>query len=272
MHPEDKKSKNNLKALAIGFLLILLTIALFFLKNYLFGKKDKTPNVANNLAQDITKYKSISGANLLKKIASRKPIAILDIRDSNGFEMEHIADSINIPPGTSEDNLPTPEDKEYFIVDYLGLTQNEIQIMETLLGKGFNVSYLEGGFIGWKNQLNPTVSFGDPSSFTDQAKITYMKNDELEKASKEENLYIIDLRSEKEFNDGHISGTVNINLADLEKRRNEIPIDRKIILYDNNGFEAFQGAVRLFDLGILNVYMLSDGIQAWKQKGFELVK
>jgi len=58
----------------------------------------------------------------------------------------------------------------------------------------------------------------------------------------------------------------------LESERNKIPVGKKIILYDKDGLWAFQGAVRLFDMGFFNVFCLSDGLDSWQQKKYPLAK
>jgi rhodanese-related sulfurtransferase len=58
----------------------------------------------------------------------------------------------------------------------------------------------------------------------------------------------------------------------LEKRKKDIPIGKKIVLYDNDGLGAFKAGVRLFDMGFFNTFTLSDGLDAWKKKNYELVK
>jgi rhodanese-related sulfurtransferase len=136
-----------------------------------------------------------------------------------------------------------------------------------------NVFYLSGGFTEWKDENNGTASAGDPSSFSDQAKVNFIKGDDLKKAiDNNEDLLIIDLRKEAAFSGGHIKNAINIYLGDLEKRRSEIPLGKKVVLVDNDGLWAFQGAVRLFDAGVFNVFALSEGLDAWKQKGYEVVK
>jgi hydroxyacylglutathione hydrolase len=136
-----------------------------------------------------------------------------------------------------------------------------------------NFSYLKGGFSGWKSGYNATVSEGDPNSFLDQAKVKYISSDELNKImGTEKNIYLIDLRSNSQFTDGHIKGSANIPLNNLENEENKIPLGKKIVLYDTDGLGAFKGAVRLSDLGFFNVLNLSDGFEVWKKKGFEITK
>lgn len=271
----SKQSRRNYNAAIIGFFLIIFVAAAFFLRSYFLSGKNQNQLESSSAEQNqnIQKYKSITAGDLLKKINSNEKITIIDIRDSESFEYEHILDSINISVSDLEAALPAfKKNEEYFIVDDLGLTPKEIQVMQIFVDNRFERSaYLEGGFFDWKNQLSPTVSFGDSYSFIDQSKVINITSDELKKAlAAETDLYILDLRAKNEFDKAHIKNAVNIDLGDLESRRHEIPFGKKIILCDNDGLLAFQGAVRLFDMGIFNVYALSDGLNAWKEKGFEL--
>ena len=88
--------------------------------------------------------------------------------------------------------------------------------------------------------------------------------------TKETNLVFIDLRNEKDFQIRHLTGARNIFLESLEEKNKEIPLGKKIILYDKDSFGSFKGAVRLFDLGIFNVSALSDGFETLKEKGFSI--
>lgn len=241
-----------------------------------FSKKNNALQSGNSdePVKNEEKYATVLPDELFKKI-KQKSLTIVDIRDAENFASEHIADSINIPPELFSEKLNLLDNsREYVIVDDFGSSPQELQVLDFLSGQDFkNIGYLGGGLSAWKGKFYSTVTPGDPTSFSDQAKVSYLKSEELKKILAEETgLFIVDLRSEKNYKEGHIDGAINIFLDDLEQKRREIPYGKKIILYDNDGLWAFQGAVRLFDMGTLNVFALSDGINAWKQKGFALVK
>lgn len=279
MLENGQQSKNNLTAIAVGFFLIILVTGLFFLKSSLINKKNKS-DLSKELIQqeedDLKKYTSISATDLLAKINSSENFEILDIRDADSFLLSHIVDSKNITSDTLEQDIAFfDKEKQYYIVDDLGLTPNQKQLTDILFEQGFEkVSYLEGGIYSWKAELNPMVEFGNPNSFSDQSKVNYITSDNLKNLIADEGstLHIIDLESPQNYAKGHLKSAINIPLESLEARRKEIPNYKRIILYDNTGILAFQGAVRLFDMGILNVFALSDGLNTWKEKGFEVVK
>jgi len=273
------QSKNNLLPITIGFFLIVLMTVLFFLKSSWLNKKKE---IASNQEQvqekkdDLKKYTGISSAELLRKIISGENYEILDIRNAENFSKKHIVDSKNISLENMKEKVVSFEkNKTYCIVDELGLTPEEKQAMDIFFAEGFEkIIYLEGGIYSWVSELSPTVEFGDPNSLSDQSKVNYIKSDELKNLIAENSniLYLVDLRSSTDYASGHIKNAANIPLENLEARRKEIPTYKRIVLLDDTGILAFQGAVRLFDMGILNVFTLSDGFKAWKEKGFEVVK
>ncbi|KKP77865.1 MAG: hypothetical protein A2271_00730 [Candidatus Moranbacteria bacterium RIFOXYA12_FULL_35_19] len=273
------QAKNNLLPITIGFFLIVLVTALFFLKSsWLNKKKEATLNQeqAQEKKDDLKKYASISSEELLSEITSKKDYEILDIRNAEDFSKKHIVDSKNISLENLKEKIASFEkNKTYCIVDELGLTPEEKQVMDIFFAEGFEkIIYLEGGIYSWVSELSPTVEFGDPNSLSDQSKVNYIKSDELKKMIVEDSniLYLVDLRSPADYTGGHIKNAVNIPLENLETRRKEIPTYKRIVLLDDTGILAFQGAVRLFDMGILNVFTLSDGLKVWKEKEFEVVK
>lgn len=276
----SNQSKNNLTAIFIGFSVVIFVAVLILSKIYFSGEKKETNIKENEEIQqeeekDIQKYNSINSQNLFKKMSSREDFEIIDLRENNAFKNKHIKNSKNIS-SVNPDTIFESDDKEkeYILVDDFGLTSSEIEIMNLFLANGFeNISYLEGGISAWENNY-PLITIGDPYSFTDQSKVTYIKSDELKNILDLESnyLYILDLRESSEFLTGHLKNAVNIPLDFLEEKYREIPSGKKIILYSEDNLAAFQGAVRLFDLGFFNVFTLSDGLNGWKQKGFEIVK
>lgn len=272
---ENKPNKNKNVTL-IGVILILLVSLATVVNFFLNAKKSSESNENASLEnQPASSAKSITSKELSGKIGKDKSLIIVDLRDPDSFKREHILNSKNVLLTDLEKAASGwDKNKNYVLVGYQDLGQVSQMASQALEGLGFEgVNYLDEGFEGWKAGFNPTISEGDPTSFADQAKVNYISSDELEKSVKEgENLYIIDLRQSENFNAGHLKGAVNIFLDDLENKYREIPSGKKIILCDKDGLWAFQGAVRLFDLGLFNVFSLSDGLDSWKQKGFEIVR
>ena len=84
-----------------------------------------------------------------------------------------------------------------------------------------------------------------------------------------ENAQIIDIRSNKKFNTGHISGSRNIPFIQLKDRVEEVrAIEEPIVIVCDMGMQA-GAAVQL--IGRPNVSRLEGGIGGWQAAGMPLV-
>ncbi|OGI16232.1 MAG: hypothetical protein A2Z52_02755 [Candidatus Moranbacteria bacterium RBG_19FT_COMBO_42_6] len=270
----EKRRDRSVFVVAIGFLLIIAVTALILLKPGTKDKEEAVEKVENSWV-DIEKERGIESSELSKMILGNSDFVLIDIRSPEEFSKEHIQNSKNLPAAVLADALKSVDKEKKYAIVSNGLSKEDLNLMAGMFQENGieNFFYLQGGLAAWKNSYKPTVSEGDPTSFTDQAKVTYIKSGELNKlVSTDQNLFIIDLRKSAQFKEGHIKNSVNIFLDNLENERVKIFPGKKIVLYDNNGLWAFKGAVRLYDLGYFNVLALSDGLDTWKEKGFEIVK
>jgi hydroxyacylglutathione hydrolase len=276
-NPNEKIEANNIKAIFIGIFLITIIAATTLFKSN--SAKKNTPKSKKESSQaetiDSTKVEKITSEELAKKIQANSDLILIDLRSKSQYKAEHIIDSINIQ-SSAIDSLSNTSSKSklYVLIEESGEVAIINAIANILSAKGYEkISYLDGGFNTWKKNLYPTISDGNQQSFTDQAKVSYISSDELKKRMEtEKNIFIIDVRENTEFNTGHLVGATNIFLDDIEKKRKEIPLGKLIILYDNTSLGAFKGATKLFDLGIFNALALSDGLDIWKNKGYEINK
>lgn len=266
----DKQGKEKI-AFLVGFVLILAVAALTFQRSQDSGK----PQVenANEESKDKNNYPLISPAELQQKIFAKEALKIMDLRDKDEFTREHIAHSLNIPA----ENLSTAEtgaSKNELLILVGGSKTNYSTAIKILEDKGYSKTVaLGGGFMAWKNSQNQTVSIGDPNSFTDQAKITYTTPDKLKEIlAAGEAIYILDIRPPNIYASGHLPGAINIPLPELEQKEKELPVNMEIVIYGDSELLAFQAGIIAYDLNFFTAYVLQGGIEAWKAKGFEIVK
>ncbi|MBE9487676.1 MAG: rhodanese-like domain-containing protein [Bacteroidetes bacterium] len=87
-------------------------------------------------------------------------------------------------------------------------------------------------------------------------------------------IIIIDLRSDTEFNAGHIRGAINMNRGYVEtslaERIPSITDDTKIILYCIGGGISSMTQMALKEYGYKNVLDISGGLNNYVDKGFSL--
>lgn len=76
-------------------------------------------------------------------------------------------------------------------------------------------------------------------------------------------VFLLDVRTPAECASGLMPGAVNIPLAELRQRLDEIPRDKKIILYCRVGLLSYPASRVLTANGFENVYNLSGGYETW---------
>ena len=74
--------------------------------------------------------------------------------------------------------------------------------------------------------------------------------------------YILDVRTELEFERGHLPNAVNIPVDSLRSRLNEVPTDRPIVAYCQVGMRGYL-ATRILLQNQRQVQNLSGGYRAW---------
>jgi ArsR family transcriptional regulator len=80
---------------------------------------------------------------------------------------------------------------------------------------------------------------------------------------------ILDVRPEDEFAIGHLPGALNIPLADLERRLDELPADREVVAYCRGSYCVFSfEAVSALRVHGYRARRLEDGYPEWKAVGF----
>ena len=84
----------------------------------------------------------------------------------------------------------------------------------------------------------------------------------------EDGAFLLDVRTQEEWDDSHVPGAVLIPLAELASRTNEVPNDVDVIVMCRSGNRSQQGRDILINAGHVNVYSMDGGINEWIQAGF----
>ncbi len=80
-----------------------------------------------------------------------------------------------------------------------------------------------------------------------------------------DNAYLIDVRIPQAFAIKTIPNAINIPINNLRERLNEIPKDKKVILFCNTGYTSYCASRILLQNGFNNVYSLMGGIELYKE-------
>ncbi len=195
-----------------------------------------------------------------KKIA--EDAYIIDTRTPAAFGAAHIKDSFSLTPKRLL-NVG-------WIADYDKPILLVVEDLEALdfatdnlfrLGLDKIAGYLEGGIEAWYKQGFPISKNG------------LLSVHELKKMiDTDQQITILDVRREKEWNDGHISGAMRIYLGQLPKQTDKIPKDKLVVVICKTGNRSSFGTSILLRAGFENVYNCLGGIEAWTKAGFKLTK
>ena len=106
--------------------------------------------------------------------------------------------------------------------------------------------------------------------------------EEARKMVKENDVFVLDVRTPAEFNSSHLEGATLIpvnnafgsNLSSellLEARKNEVPENKKVLVYCRTGHRSTAASTILAKAGYSQVYNMGGGINAWLELGYPVV-
>jgi hydroxyacylglutathione hydrolase len=78
---------------------------------------------------------------------------------------------------------------------------------------------------------------------------------------------VLDVRSEGEWNAGHVPGSLNIPVAQLAEQVQQIPSGHEVLIHCQTGARAAIGASLLRAHGITDVTLFSGGFAEWRAAG-----
>lgn len=179
---------------------------------------------------------------------------VLDVREAIDFAGAHLAGSINIGlKGKYATWCGTILDREKPIIVLADEGEEEEAIMR--LGRiGFDLvkGFVAGGPKSLE-QLPNLIAATD--RITGQALAEEIANREM--------LVVVDVRAEKEWQEGHIAGSVNIPLSHLTERAAELPTETTLVVHCKGGYRSSIAASILQVQGFEHVLDLVGGFDAW---------
>jgi glyoxylase-like metal-dependent hydrolase (beta-lactamase superfamily II) len=181
--------------------------------------------------------------------------ALLDTRDQAEFEGAHIRRALNVGLGGSFATwCGTILDPERPVV--LVAEPGREHEAATRLGRiGFDT--VAGFLTGGMQQLDNA-----PELVERIERIT--AGSVAERLAAPDPPVVVDVRTTREWGEGHIDGAVNLPLSQLAERRLELPASRQLIVYCASGYRSAIAVSLLRREGLANVASLVGGLAAWK--------
>lgn len=208
--------------------------------------------------------------------------ALLDVRERGEYALSHIPEACPLPRGLLEILLAelvprttTP------IVLYCDDGHRSGLAARTCERLGYQrVHILEGGMDAW------TAVGGEPEygvnvfgkkygeKVVADGLIDQIEPDELARRQREDDLFVLDSRTESEYRKGHIPGAFNVPSGELPsilyRLAREWDTDKPIAVHCAGRTRSILGAKFVGELGFKQAYALRNGTMAWRMSGREL--
>jgi rhodanese-related sulfurtransferase len=78
-------------------------------------------------------------------------------------------------------------------------------------------------------------------------------------------MMLLDVRPDREYEQGHIPGAVHVPLADIGEKVKKLKKDKDLVVYCRSGNQSIWAIKRLMGMGYKNLYNLKGGYSAWKR-------
>jgi len=187
---------------------------------------------------------------------------VLDTRSYHAFASQYIPGAWHLD---LNGNFPTfagwvlPTDKDILLVadDYMKALEANTWVRR--VGVDRIVGYLDGGMAAWA--------------------VAGFKTSHIELISAEDlhgmitgtaNFVLLDVRAPLEYEENHIEGAINIPVAELRTRHNELNKDKTTVLVCSSGNRSSLGASILTQHGFKDVYNVSGGMSGYSAAGYIL--
>jgi rhodanese-related sulfurtransferase len=85
-----------------------------------------------------------------------------------------------------------------------------------------------------------------------------------------EGAFLLDVRTQEEWDEYHAPGTTLIPLDELPDRLAEVPADQTIVVVCRSGNRSQQGRDILLDAGFEQVTSMADGLKSWRTQGYPI--
>ena len=78
-------------------------------------------------------------------------------------------------------------------------------------------------------------------------------------------MVILDVRTNKEYEGGHIPGSIHVPLSDIGDKIKKLKKDKELVVYCQSGNRSIWAIKRLMGMGYKNLFNLKGGYHAWKK-------
>ncbi len=289
-----KKITDKMKTInKISLLIFISLLALASCKNAdEIKKRELAKRQANQIAQITPVEKPANlgeinkiDANEFEKIIQDKNVQLVDVRTPEEYAEGHIKGAVNInfKKRTFPDYINVI-DKDKPVAVYCRSANRSGKAALIMQSEGFKKIYdLDGGIKAWKT-ASKELSTEDNKNNQKVQKLIEEKKEQLkgepvvgknhqvgvtdfEKLVKEGKVTLVDVRTPKEYAQGHIDGAINVDWKNRHFADNITKVvgnDKPAAIYCRSGNRATRAMYAMDALGYNEIYNLEHGIKSWK--------
>jgi len=211
-----------------------------------------------DLVKDLPELKSLDSEEFWR--LKNNGHLIIDLRNYTAFGGGHVPGSFHLDLAGNFSTFAgwiLPPDKPLLLV---GNTEEEISqatVQLRRVGLDRVVGYLEEGIHAWA--IN-----GLPMEYLPQMSIQELKK----RLEQREDTAVLDVRSQREWDEAHIEGAVHIPAPDCRTRYQEVETRKPVAVLCNTAHRSSLAASILKQHGFINLSVVSGGMTAWQAAGY----
>jgi hydroxyacylglutathione hydrolase len=190
-----------------------------------------------------------------------KGAQIVDVRNPSSFGGAYIPDTLSI----WKKGLPVYSgwflnyQDPIVIVNEEGQSMDELRQSLVRIGYDYIYGYLGRGFSSWYLNAEPIK------------KLELWSVHKLKEKQFDPSVFILDVRKESDWEKGYVEGAYHIYLGHVKDRLDEIPRDKKVVVYCDAGNNSTIAASILQKNGYEDVATVLGSMNAWKAAGYGVV-
>ncbi|PFG11941.1 MBL fold metallo-hydrolase [Bacillus sp. es.036] len=212
------------------------------------------PNVLTG--EELEKVESVDE---VRALATNGNTTIVDTRPAQDFADGHIDGAINLPFNKAFTNWSG------WVLNY----ERDLLLIAEDDQKEEIVKALHSiGIDRIKAYAGPELL----SQWDDLEGYSFVTTEELKDVYDKEDVYVVDIRKENEWNAGHIPGANHHMLGYLEDQAKNIPEDKTVVVHCQSGTRSAIGTSLLQSLGFKDILNYSGGFAAWEKNGDKIEK
>lgn len=207
-------------------------------------------------------YKEL--ARIVKAMANPHRLEIVELLAQGEYSVEEVAEQIDITVANTSQHLQVLK---------------RGQLVETRR-EGNRVYYFladENVYKAWKALRDLGIERAAEIERTlrrfreSKHSVETLDHSELLQKMENEEVTVIDVRPEQEFDEGHIAGALNIPVERLEEKLDDLPADQEIVAYCRGPFCVFADqAVDLLKEKGYTAHRLDEGFPEWNLEKFPI--